>query len=60
MIEDSGKRVCDKEIKRDNVWCGCRRPAVVTVPSQWVVNGLDYCKRHAGDGKGKLKTFPHL
>lgn len=49
MITETGKRICDKEIKsKTGVWCGCRKPAVVQVPSTKVSSmTLDYCKGHA-------------
>ena len=63
MITDEEKRICDKEIwsRSKKMWCGCRNPATVNVPSKYIASGLDYCKRHLDDeilyAKGREKTL---
>lgn len=53
MIDSEGRRVCDKEIwsRTKRMWCGCRQPARVTLPSQYVCAGLDFCNKHALEPK---------
>ena len=48
MVDAEGKRICDKEYwsRLYKMWCGCRKPAVVNVPSKYVTSGLDYCHKH--------------
>lgn len=48
MITDEGKRVCDKEIwsRIKQMWCGCRKLAMINVKSEYVASGLDYCNKH--------------
>ncbi len=51
MTDAEGRRLCDKEIKnRAGIWCGCRMPASVTVPSEYICTGLDFCKKHEPEG----------
>lgn len=49
MIDADGRRICDKEIwsRTKGEWCGCRRPAKETVPSQYICAGLDFCDKHS-------------
>lgn len=48
MITNEGKRICDHETKRGSLWCACRKPATVKVPSKVVsYMELDYCEAHA-------------
>ena len=48
MITNEGKRICDHETKRGTLWCACRKPATVKVPSKVVsYMEFDYCRAHA-------------
>lgn len=47
MITDTGKRICDKEIKKKGLWCSCKKPAKYKIKSK--VSSymeLDYCSKH--------------
>ena len=53
VIDAEGRRLCDKEIwsRTKQMWCGCRIPAAVTIPSKYICAGLDLCKRHSPEGE---------